>query len=53
MTGDRIVSRVGRPPRTTAGRRAWRWVDIAARYAINALLVVALLAAVIAGGRMG
>lgn len=37
------MTRTGRPPRTTTGRRLWHWTDLAARYATHALPAFAVL----------
>lgn len=37
------MTRTGRPPRPSVGRRLWRWIDLTARYATNLMLAIAVL----------
>lgn len=39
------MTRTGRQPRATLGRRLWRAADLACRYAVNLMLAVAVLTA--------
>lgn len=39
------MTRTGRPPRAAAGRRLWRYTDLACRYATNLMLALAVIAA--------